>query len=114
MYGTMKIVYLHKITVFIAVVLNLDEIKTKSKVKRNIINVQSTKFKMPAVIDKKTYVSVNRFESLAVDDESNDSDSIITDRQDNGSNRKYINEFIFSTINKRELSPNPASIQNKI
>jgi hypothetical protein len=85
-----------KLLFFIAVVLNLDEIRTESAVKRNGINVPSTKFKMPAVIDKKTYISVNRFESLAEDDESNNSDSIITDRQDNASNCEYINEFIFS------------------
>jgi hypothetical protein len=48
---------------------------------------------MPVVIDKKTYISVNRFESIAVDDENNDSDSIITDRPDNASNSEYINGF---------------------
>jgi hypothetical protein len=68
------------------VVLNLDKIKTKFAVKRNDINIQSNKFIIPAVIDKKTYISVNRFESLAVDDENNDSDSIIAVRQDNASN----------------------------
>lgn len=54
---------------------------------------------MPAIVTKKTYISVNRFESLTVDDENNDSDSNIADGPVNPSSREYINEFISSTTN---------------
>lgn len=82
--------------VFISGVFNITESKTVSAVKQN-----NFKSKMPAIVDKKTFISANRFESLAVDDENDDND--IADRSVNPSNREYINKFIFITTIHKQL-----------
>jgi hypothetical protein len=97
-----KIVYLLLITVSYLVVLKTSEkrrVETQSVsvVKQNSFKIQSTKLKIPASVDKKLiHISVNNFTSLAVEDENNDSDMVISNEQDS---RKYINEFVLSINN---------------
>jgi hypothetical protein len=78
MYRTVNILYLLEITVFYFSQKTFEkqtaEIKTVSAVKQNGFKVRSNKLKMLTSVDKKPYMSKNRFAFLVVEDENNDSD----------------------------------------
>lgn len=72
-----------------------------STIKKQKVNkVKSIKTTTPARVEKKPFISNNRFGCLAVDDEYSDSSSIISDVQDNPSNGERINHALIFNTNK--------------